>query len=253
MLFLGEDISLRLFSLTSLNGANGFVVNGISNNDQLGSSVSIVGDMNGDGKDDLVLTANAFSNYVGAAYAIFINLPPLVNQIIPDRSIQSGISFNFSISDTFIDPDGDNLTYSARQTDGSSLPIWLSFDSENCFFSGITSFPSTTSVIVEAKDTGNLVTGANFTLSAIEPTSSLGAIIVGGVVGSTILTVQTNDRKDHPEKSWHLDHQLKAQTVDGDKIYELLEATEQDKRKVIEFYQHCPVSGYIELKCCIIR
>jgi len=45
-------------------------------------------------------------------------------------------------------------------------------------------------------------------------------------------------------KSWHVDHEIKSQRVVDSKIYELVEAADSDKSKVIEFYQRCPVSGY---------
>ena len=50
--------------------------------------------------------------------------------------------------------------------------------------------------------------------------------------------------KPYEEKSWHFDPQTKAKRIAEDKIYELVEATDKDKRKVIEFYQHHPVPGY---------
>ena len=52
------------------------------------------------------------------------------------------------------------------------------------------------------------------------------------------------ESKPYEEKSWHFDPQTKAKRIAEDKIYELVEATDKDKRKVIEFYQHHPVSGY---------
>lgn len=48
---------LPIFNLSSLNGLNGFAINGIATGDELGSSVSTAGDFNGDGTDDLVLGA----------------------------------------------------------------------------------------------------------------------------------------------------------------------------------------------------
>ena len=45
--------------LSSLNGSNGFVVNGINPGDTSGGSVSSAGDVNGDGFDDLIIGATA--------------------------------------------------------------------------------------------------------------------------------------------------------------------------------------------------
>ena len=58
MLSLGVTLDgVVLFSLSSLNGVNGFVLNGVNANDYSGYSVSGAGDINGDGIADLVVGA----------------------------------------------------------------------------------------------------------------------------------------------------------------------------------------------------
>ncbi|MEQ8383078.1 MAG: hypothetical protein RH949_12010 [Coleofasciculus sp. A1-SPW-01] len=58
------------FNLSQLNGSNGFVINGIDAFDRLGRSVSVAGDINGDGIDDLIISAhNADPN--GKIYIVF--------------------------------------------------------------------------------------------------------------------------------------------------------------------------------------
>ncbi|MDF5739469.1 integrin alpha [Nostoc sp. S13] len=53
------------FNLSSLNGTNGFLINGIAENEELGSSVSNAGDINGDGINDLIIGAEySFESYV---------------------------------------------------------------------------------------------------------------------------------------------------------------------------------------------
>ena len=61
------------FNLANLNGINGFIVPSIALNSHLGSSVSMAGDINGDGIDDLVLGAYLGSSHSGtdASYVIF--------------------------------------------------------------------------------------------------------------------------------------------------------------------------------------
>ena len=56
--------------LSTLNGSNGFVVNGINNYDYSGSSVSGAGDVNGDGIDDLIIGAYRFDE-AGESYVVF--------------------------------------------------------------------------------------------------------------------------------------------------------------------------------------
>ncbi|MEH2259883.1 integrin alpha [Nostoc sp.] len=61
-------------NLSTLNGTNGFAINGINENDLSGNSVSSAGDINGDGIDDLIIGAqNASPNAIesGQSYVVF--------------------------------------------------------------------------------------------------------------------------------------------------------------------------------------
>ncbi|ELS03057.1 putative calcium-binding protein,FG-GAP repeat protein [Xenococcus sp. PCC 7305] len=69
---IGSNGSLEL---SSLNGNNGFVLNGVNETDFAGGSVSNAGDVNGDGIDDIIIgagNAQLNGNYdVGASYVVF--------------------------------------------------------------------------------------------------------------------------------------------------------------------------------------
>ena len=64
-------------NLANLNGSNGFRINGINTGDSLGTSISSAGDINGDGFDDLIISApavssnNSYGRNAGAAYVVF--------------------------------------------------------------------------------------------------------------------------------------------------------------------------------------
>ena len=63
-----------VFELASLDGGNGFALNGISADDYSGTSVSGAGDINGDGIDDLVIgapSADPNGRYSGQTYVVF--------------------------------------------------------------------------------------------------------------------------------------------------------------------------------------
>jgi len=65
------------FDLSTLDGSNGFVLNGIDADDQSGRSVSGAGDVNGDGIDDLIIGAHqggdntTATSLAGESYVVF--------------------------------------------------------------------------------------------------------------------------------------------------------------------------------------
>eukprot|EP00820_Chromera_velia_P023665 Cvel_32215.t1-p1 / transcript=Cvel_32215.t1 / gene=Cvel_32215 / organism=Chromera_velia_CCMP2878 / gene_product=Fibrillin-1, putative / transcript_product=Fibrillin-1, putative / location=Cvel_scaffold4959:1-5802(-) / protein_length=870 / sequence_SO=supercontig / SO=protein_coding / is_pseudo=false len=69
--------SFGSFQLSSLDGSNGFILNGVATHDNLGDSVASAGDINNDGIDDVMVGAsssddNLLANYQkGAAYILF--------------------------------------------------------------------------------------------------------------------------------------------------------------------------------------
>ncbi len=121
------------FNLATLNGSNGFAVNGINATDSLGYSVGTAGDINGDGKSDIVLGANGRSIFngsgVGAAYVLFgrasgwsspFNLTSLngTNGFTVD-GVNSGDNLGASV-DTAGDLNGDGITDLALGATGAS-------------------------------------------------------------------------------------------------------------------------------------
>ena len=67
----GYSASLEL---SSLNGTNGFVINGIDGGDSSGGSVSSAGDINNDGYDDIIIGADGADpngDWSGESYVVF--------------------------------------------------------------------------------------------------------------------------------------------------------------------------------------
>ena len=70
----GSGTVTNPFDLSSLNGSNGFVINGEAELDFSGYSVSAAGDINGDGIDDLIIGANGADpngSFSGRSYVVF--------------------------------------------------------------------------------------------------------------------------------------------------------------------------------------
>ncbi len=124
---------LPQFNLTTLNGNNGFAVEGLNAQDGLGCSVSTAGDLNRDGFADLVLGASQASPGgradAGTVYVLFgqaSGWPPRFNLTILDGSngfIVEGINRNdhlgFSVS-TAGDVNGDGFADLVLGTPGAS-------------------------------------------------------------------------------------------------------------------------------------
>ena len=62
-----------VFNLTNLNGQNGFKINPETDEDYLGWSVSLSGDVNGDGVMDALISAATHNNSTGRTYLLFGN------------------------------------------------------------------------------------------------------------------------------------------------------------------------------------
>ncbi|MGD1867218.1 MAG: integrin alpha, partial [Phormidesmis sp.] len=71
----GSDVPFSgAVELSSLDGSNGFVLNGIAGGDLSGRSVSSAGDINGDDIDDLIIGASAADpngSQSGESYVVF--------------------------------------------------------------------------------------------------------------------------------------------------------------------------------------
>ena len=140
----------------------------LENEDRFGSSVTSLGDLDGDGVIDLAIGAFADggddADSFGAVHVLFLNPSvtnhaPTVANDIADQNATKDVAFTFAFAaNTFADVDvEDSLTFSATQSDGSALPSWLTFTAATRMFSGTprNADLGTLSIAVTATDEGN--------------------------------------------------------------------------------------------------
>jgi len=94
VVFGKKDVFPILVNLTSLNGSNGFTINGISAGNLVGGSGSGSGDVNGDGKDDLIITAGG-TEPSGQSHVVFGSAGVFPSALaISDLDGSNGFSLN---------------------------------------------------------------------------------------------------------------------------------------------------------------
>ncbi|HTB44391.1 MAG TPA: putative Ig domain-containing protein [Acetobacteraceae bacterium] len=86
--------------------------------------------------------------------------PPAVTDQTPNQSWTEGKTFSLTLpANTFTDPQGEALTYTATQQNGQALPGWLVFNPTTDSFSGTApSTAQTVDIKVTATDTSGLAT-----------------------------------------------------------------------------------------------
>jgi hypothetical protein len=110
---------------------------------------------------NLVVTGNY--EPIGTAPA---NRAPVVNNPMTDKHLLAADSRVFYLpADQFTDPDGDQLTLTAKQTTGTDLPTEIIFTAAQRKFEVTDGYETATAIRVTATDPGGLSVGQSFLLS----------------------------------------------------------------------------------------
>lgn len=118
-----------------------------------------------------VIASDDFGGSASTEFDITIsgNRAPVVENTLVNQESLSNEAFSYQFaSNTFIDPDGDELIYTAELSGGSDLPSWLTFDGSTRTFTGTapeSSEGETLTIIVKASDGNGGEVTSQFTLS----------------------------------------------------------------------------------------
>lgn len=110
--------------------------------------------------------------------ATILGAPEVTHQT-PNQTWTEGKTFSLALpANTFTDPQGETLTYTATQENGTALPNWLVFNATTDTFSGTApSTAQTVDIKVTATDTSGLATSEDFAAAVQAPTVTPGITV----------------------------------------------------------------------------
>ena len=123
--------------------------------------------LNYTGTLSIKVTASDGVLFASDTFDIAVSYAPVVANPLADQSFAEDSPIAFTLpANSFTDPDGDTLTYTATLADAAALPAWLSFDATSRSFSGTPplNYNGTLSVKVTASD-GSFSTSDTFNLA----------------------------------------------------------------------------------------
>ena len=104
---------------------------------------------------------------------------PMVTAQTATQTWRRGQAVDFTLaSNTFTDPQGENLTYSAKLANGSALPSWLHFNGSTDTFTGtVPNSAAGLSIKMTATDAGGASTSETF--SVLTPAAAIPGTVAG--------------------------------------------------------------------------
>ncbi len=138
-----------------------------------------------------VIANDSYDGSVSNNFDIIVenNNAPIVGNPIQNQIAVINTLFNYIFpNNTFIDPDGHSLTYTAKSSNNESLPNWLNFNSLQRKFSGTPNIFTTYSIKVIANDSydGSVSTMFDLIVKDSLPTNTdltTTLIIIGSITG----------------------------------------------------------------------
>ena len=151
--------------------------------------------------ESLVINVTATdSSNLSASETFIATIPavaPVVSNPTTNQTWNEGENLSLQLpSNTFGDPQGEGLTYSAALASGGALPSWLSFNPSTDTFNGtVPNSPQSFTIMVTATDTSGLSASETFVANVVAtptPTGlSLSASSDSGVKGDSVTDVTT--------------------------------------------------------------
>ncbi|MEX2592749.1 MAG: malectin domain-containing carbohydrate-binding protein [Anditalea sp.] len=109
------------------------------------------------------------------------NQAPTVANPIPDQAATAGAGFTFTFAEnTFSDPEGDALTYTAALSSGEPLPAWLSFSGPTRTFSGTPGTSDTGAVEIKVSASDGILSSSDLFSITVESAASTAKRINAG-------------------------------------------------------------------------
>jgi hypothetical protein len=133
---------------------------------------------------------SGLSKYEQINFYLSAPAAPTITAHTANQIVTEGQSINFSLAaNTFTDPQGENMSYTAKLTTGAALPSWLQFNAVTEAFTGTA--PTSTSglsIVVAATDAGGAVGSETFSVSIVAAAGKLASAISSVSPGSSSAT-----------------------------------------------------------------
>ncbi|MCW2284326.1 hypothetical protein M2323_002125 [Rhodoblastus acidophilus] len=129
----------------------------------------------------IVTAKNSAGLTASETFGVAVAAPtaPKLSAQTANQTVTGGKAVSFALAaNTFTDPQGEALTYSATQSNGSALPSWLTFNAATRLFSGTAPTSGGTFALkVTATDTGGASNSETFNLTVSSSAAKVASLL----------------------------------------------------------------------------